>query len=342
MSESVFRLNRRRAFTLIELLVAMTIIATLIGLLLPAVQRAREAARLGQCRNNLRQIGIALHGYHDTHRAFPPGRRFMIEPALRSLGTPNVSILPYLEQQNLRGQINDSIPWVLLSPDVAKQVIPVFRCPSDTAPDVTDYPLIASLNVPVGSEFANASYSFSTGATDGVCFGPGFGEPPKSNLSGVFAFHSRTSFRDVTDGASHTFAIGEAASGFEMCSGIGCTTPIPGARATHSWVVGGTSEESLFNQGFRYAGGFGSAIERINKSPATDSYRQTSGGGQFDATPSTAGGPHWLSNFRSFHVGGCLFLFCDGAVRFVSENVNLGVYRASSTIQGNEVVSDPF
>ena len=331
-----------RGFTLIELLVVLAVVSILVALLLPAVQSAREAARKVKCRNNLKQIGVALHGYHEAHRTFPPGRRFVIEPSLRSIGTPNVSLLPFLEQQNLRGQIDDSTPWHLLPSDVARHVLPVFRCPSDAAPDVTNYPLLATLGLPVGSEFANSSYGFSTGASDALCFSPGYGAAPRTELSGVFGFHSRTAFRDVTDGLSVTFAIGEAASGYEMCSGIGCTTPLPGLMSTHSWVVGGTAEESLFNQGFRYAGGFGSTVESINKWPATDSYRQSSGGGEFNSTPSTAGGPHWLSNFRSFHGGGAFFLFCDGGVRLLSEEMDHSVYEALSTIAGREVVAGSF
>ena len=241
------RRNRRRGFTLIELLVVIAIIAILIALLLPAVQQAREAARRMSCKNNLKQMGLALHNYHGVFKTLPPGYRFKPNSPSDGLGTANVSLLPYLEQANLQNLIDPTIPWYLLTPNLARQHIAVFVCPTDPASNPTTYPFIAALGVPVGDTFANSSYAYSKGWDDALCFSPGFGAPPVTRKSGVFAFHSKTRFADITDGTSNTFAIGEAASGFPICTGIGCTTPDPaGNTSAHGWLVGGASLEPFY------------------------------------------------------------------------------------------------
>lgn len=269
----------------------------------------------------------------DVHSVLPPGYRFKPNSPSDGLGTANVSLLPYLEQASLQNLIDPNIPWYLLPPTIATQQIPVFVCPSDVAPSPATYPFIAGLGLPAGGEFANSSYAYSMGWHDALAFSPWFGAPPVTLKSGIFAFHSRTKFRDVTDGTSNIFAIGEAASGFEMCSGIGCTTPLPtGETSAHGWLVGGSALEPFYAGGFRYAGNWGSTVEPINKTPVTDSFYKLSGGAFFDSRASTDGGPHRAPNFRSYHTGGASFLFLDGAVGFLSESIDMGVYRAVSSI----------
>ena len=333
-------MNRRRfAFTLVELLVVIAIIGILVALLLPAVQAAREAARRMQCRNNMRQMGIALHNYHDVYKKLPPGYRFKPNSPIDGMGTANVSLLPYLEQENVKNLIDPNVPWYLLTPAAARTKIGTFNCPSDVATNPATYPFVAAMGVPVGDTFAACSYSVNIGWRDAVCFGPGFTAPPSTDKSGVFAIHSATRFADIRDGTSNTFAIGEAASGFSMCTGIDCTNPIPGATSKHGWLVGGVGLEPFYNMGFRYSGGFASTAEPINKTPVTDSFFKVLGGGFLDCRASFEGGPHWVSNFRSFHPGGASFLFCDASVQFLSESIDMTVYRGLSTIQGGEVVS---
>jgi len=151
--------------------------------------------------------------------------------------------------------------------------------------------------------------------------------------------------RDITDGSSHTFAYGEAASGFQMCTGIGCDTPIdpaPGefGNSVHSWLVGGHSQPGWQAAGFYVTGNKCSTVERLNTTPVTDSLHNVDGNNTFDCRASFEGGPHWASNFRSFHEGGGFFLFADGSVRFKNENIDFATYRALSTIQGEEVIND--
>ena len=331
---------KRTGFTLIELLVVIAIIAILIALLLPAVQQAREAARRVQCKNNLKQMGLALHNYHDVFNRFPAAMMFVAGSADRGTGCTNVALLPYLEQANVQNLLDPSIPWFFISPDIARRQLPVFTCPSDTAPEATNYPFIESFGLPVGGTFGNSSYGHSIGLSDALCFSPGLGGPPITDESGLFAFHSFYRMRDITDGSSNTVAVGEAASGFPICNGIGCTTPDPGGQtSSHGWLLGGHGQQAWLAAGFVYSGNKCSTVERMNKSSVTNSVHNVAQ--TFDCTPSFRGGDHWVSNFRSFHEGGASFLFADGSATFMSENIDLQVYRALSTIRGDEVAQRP-
>jgi prepilin-type N-terminal cleavage/methylation domain-containing protein/prepilin-type processing-associated H-X9-DG protein len=328
--------GRRSAFTLIELLVVIGIISVLVALLLPAVQAAREAARRAQCKNNLKQLGLAMHNYHEACNTFPPGYRFLAGSPIDALGTPMYCLLPYLDQVNLQQTIDPTTPWFLLSPQLAQQTVPLFLCPSDAALNPTTYPLVQALNLPVGGTFANSSYGFSMGISDSLSFGPGLGARPVTPRSGVFAFHSKTRMADIIDGSSNTFCIGEAASGLPLCNGIGCTDAIPGATSAQGWLIGGAGIEFLYVNGFRYGGGWISTVEPLNKLPVTDSFYKLSGNAFLDNRASFEGGPHWVSNARSFHTGGAHFLFCDGSVRMLSKSIDMNAYKALSTIQGGE------
>lgn len=337
-------MNNRRGFTLIELLVVIAIIAILIALLLPAVQQAREAARRASCKNNLKQLGIAIHNYHDVNRIMQPGLLLKPNSAFELVRSGNVCLLPYIEQSNLAGILHPELPWYLQSPDAISQPVPVFVCPSDTSPNPAEIPFVVPFNPPSGSTMAISSYGYSVGWNDANCFSAGFGAPPIDNKSGPFQHHSATRFRDFADGMSNTFIIGEAASGFDMCTGIGCTNHDAG-KSAHSWVLGGTGLDLLYAAGGRYPGIFSSTIEPMNKNPVTDSFYKSDGGAPggscFDCRSSVDGGPHWNSTFRSFHTGGCQFLFGDGAVRFLSENIDLDLYRGLSTLRGAEIVQVP-
>jgi len=330
----------------VELLVVIAIIGVLIGLLLPAVQAAREAARRMSCSNNIKQICLAMQNYHAVFRQFPPGMRFVQGGSgIDAVGTCWVSLLPMLEQSAAADSIRADIPWYLQPKESALIVEPVFLCPSDIADTFWSYPFVDAQNLPVGGRFASCSYGMNLGYSDGYAFSPPAMQPrPMTRYTGVFSAQSRTTFAAITDGASNTFAIGEAASGFPMCEGIGCTAPITNnpageSHSVHGWLVGGVNPSLFHAAGFRYAGGFGSTVEPINKSPVTDSYFDL--GDMYNDTPSWQGGPHWVPNFRSFHVGGASFGFCDGSVHFITESIDMNLYRALSTIRGSEVVALP-
>jgi prepilin-type N-terminal cleavage/methylation domain-containing protein len=237
-------LTRRDAFTLIELLVVIAIIAVLIALLLPAVQAAREAGRRASCMNNLKQLGLGLHSYHDAMNMFPSALTFIAgSPDVPTgIGSPLAAILPYLEQKNLQDLLNPDLPWIMVSPTAAKMTLSSFLCPSDTGPSPYHYPFFDSWGLPVGSTFGSSSYGISKGVNDAQCFSPGFGPAPLTAQSGLFQFNTFRRISEINDGTSNTFMMGEAASGFPICDGIGCSVPYKNNLSVHFWLVGGHSQ----------------------------------------------------------------------------------------------------
>lgn len=188
--------ERRRAFTLVELLVVIAIIGILIALLLPALQIAREAARRAQCRNNLRQLGIALHAYHESLASFPPGVIADSDDFRDSLHSGLVLLLPFIEGRALYDQYNFSVTWKE-APNrnlVAAARVSTYLCPTSGG-EVPDNGGIAG---------QPTDYAFSKGPLAYLCLMPAGG--------GMFDINSGYRFQHIRDGASHTFAMGEAAS----------------------------------------------------------------------------------------------------------------------------------
>lgn len=347
-------MNRQKpGFTLIELLVVIAVIGILVGLLLPAVQAAREAARRMSCSNNLRQSCLAMQNYHAAFKRFPSGNLFVKGGSpLDGSNTAWAAILPYLEQSATADLINPSLAWYLQTPTAVSTVEPVYLCPSDVTDSIHVHPFLSSQNpalpaLPCGEKFASASYALSAGYSDSIVFGPRFAPRPHTPFTGVFGFNSETKLNRIqmNDGSSNTMMIGEAASGFELCEGIGCEQPLVANAslpladdfAQHGWLIAAACPSNFFAGGMRYAGGYCSTVEPINKKPVTDSFYDLSR--IFDPTPSWQGGPHWCSNFRSHHTGGAQFGFCDGSVQFLTESIELELYRNLSTVMGGEVVS---
>jgi prepilin-type N-terminal cleavage/methylation domain-containing protein len=203
------RARRHRAFTLIELLVVIAIIAILIALLLPAVQQAREAARRSQCKNNIKQLGLALHNYHDTFLIFP------LNSTILNYRSGFVGMLPYLDQAPMYNQMNFSVNG-LTAPNLAfsQQPLSIILCPSD--PDslkkLTGQDAGATITMNV------ADYAFVLGdhingsSTTGTSQPPAYGNTSGSGVAtrGMFSRYEWSSrIRDITDGTSNTIAIGE-------------------------------------------------------------------------------------------------------------------------------------
>jgi prepilin-type N-terminal cleavage/methylation domain-containing protein/prepilin-type processing-associated H-X9-DG protein len=336
-----------RGFTLIELLVVIAIIGLMVGLLLPAVQAAREAARRMSCSNNLKQSGLALANYHSAFRRLPAGNLYIDGATpLDIVSSAWAALLPFLEQGATADLINPNLPWYMQTPAAVSKVEPVFLCPSDIGPPTHGHPFLNSMPLPAGNNYASASYCLSSGYSDAISAGPNFGPRPQTPFTGVFGFNSRIKYSDIRDGLSHTFAIGEAAGGYPLCEGIGCTVPInpttqplADTHGVHSWLIAAVCPSNFFAGGMRYAGGYGSTVEPINKSPATDSFQDLSQ--MFSSTPSWQGGPTYTSNFRSFHPGGAQFGFLDGSTQYLSESIDMAIYRALSTAQGSEVAAIP-
>jgi len=184
-----------KGFTLIELLVVIAIIASLIALLLPAVQQAREAARRTQCRNNLRQLGLAMHNYHENHRSFPPGVIARTDDLSKGLHSGLTLMLPMLDQSTIYNRYNFNLPWsVPANVDVSNVNIPILRCPN------AGNPVPQTSGIKIGG----TDYAFSKGPSATLCL--------RSQRGGMFDINSHVRTADVTDGLSNTFAMGEAAS----------------------------------------------------------------------------------------------------------------------------------
>ncbi len=185
----------RRAFTLLELLVVIAIIGILIGMLLPAVQSVREAARRTQCMNNVRQLALAAMNYESARMHFPPGVVDNDDNLRDAIRTGWVELLPFFEQSAIYQQYDLGSDWKSdINRELAKINIPTFRCPSNTV----DFAQFGNF------EGATCDYAMSKGPSGSLCETP--------SPMGVFDINSKVGFGSITDGSSNTFLIGEAIS----------------------------------------------------------------------------------------------------------------------------------
>jgi prepilin-type N-terminal cleavage/methylation domain-containing protein/prepilin-type processing-associated H-X9-DG protein len=218
----------RRGFTLIELLVVIAIIAVLIGLLLPAVQKVREAANRMQCKNNLKQIGLALHNYHDRFGSFPPGYVSVVDVDGSDRGPGwgwAAFLLADLEQTNVQRQINFTLDITEATHAAIRvQTLPLFRCPSDeTIPPFT----VQTEDGAALCDVAHSNYVAVFGNNE-IEDDPGAG-------NGLFFRNSKVRFRDIPDGTSHTLCVGERSSNLMKATWTGSVT---GAAEAPALVLG--------------------------------------------------------------------------------------------------------
>jgi prepilin-type N-terminal cleavage/methylation domain-containing protein/prepilin-type processing-associated H-X9-DG protein len=321
---------RRRGFTLIELLVVIAIIAILIGLLLPAVQKVREAAARMQCKNNLKQIGLALHNYHDVNGRFPAGYLATRPgPGPADDNGPGwgwgTLLLPYLEQDNLYRQID-------LTKDIGDPantaarmtVLKVFLCPSDggktifsvdSLGDVEPYQNFLTV---AGSvvQVAHSNYVGVFGQPE-VTPDPGYLLPDPDRgpeKRGMFYRNSKTRFADILDGTSNTICIGERSTNL--------------AYATWTGAVTGGQVPAKIPDPFGF-GPEGAPLLCLGHT-----------GDDSDVPPHTPNSPvAHVDDFWSFHIQGVNFLFADGSVRSIQNSINPIVWWALGTCAGGEVVS---
>lgn len=297
----------RHGFTLVELLVVIAIIGILIALLLPAVQAAREAARRTECTNKLKQIGLALHNYHDTFK-----RLAMSNPRCPNSSPPNGNmrwgwiprILPFVEQSGLYDQFNFSqASWQGNNFQYLQQIHKGFLCPSDAVSDeIREEEFFAAPQWKISqSDYAAVigDYRNATGVGQTPAYGNVACFEKVRGMIGRWGWSA--SFSDVPDGLSNTLCVGE---------GIGATC------ITQNWGVQS----------------FGTTAHPIN-------YMNQS---LLSSLP-TQGTPRWDESigFRSFHPGGANFLLGDGSVNFLAETIDGATYRGLASRMGNEVVSLP-
>ncbi|MEO2036060.1 MAG: DUF1559 domain-containing protein [Planctomycetaceae bacterium] len=330
--------SQRHGFTLIELMVVIAIVAVLVSLIFPAVQQAREAARRVGCQNNLKQLGLALHNYHAVYRSFPTG---FVSQAPFVYATATTMLLPHLDHSALRNLYNQSVSWDQQSPKVATTVIPVLICPSNTGRVTGSSEIVRTLfgGALVGDTFAVTTYLYCKGVNDAWCHPPGRMLAAEHGMFNSSFGNWTTQIKDITDGTSQTIAIGEGATGHEwvVCHGAGCTAPTA-HPAEQAWIVGGVNPKNIAENGLMSPNPFGCTMDPLNKNPVTDSAIDIPTA--HDCTSSANGGRHSTSNFRSSHIGGGNFLFADGSVQFISENIDMLTYQGLSTIAGSEVINE--
>lgn len=335
------KLNSRlkKGFTLIELLVVIAIIAILIALLLPAVQQAREAARRSTCKNNMKQLGLAFHNYHDTHSSYPFS--WFLDP--RDLSNPKagcygIMLLPYLDQAPLYNLWNSSYPalnQLAAYPQVAQNLtvigtpLPVFMCPSTPEATKHDYDLTPA-GFPLSWTAARSDYGPASGVRGDYSSIAYTGHPGAASRSGILTFvgidtsgspgDSITRIRDVIDGTSNTLLLGERVGGTNIYSG---TTINPTLTA----ALGSTN-----------GGGWGDFLsgEHWYSGSLRDGTSTSGDGGPCAVNCSNARS----TGFLSFHVGGAHFLMGDGAVRFISQNIDAYTLASLTTRAGGEVVGE--
>ena len=308
----------------------IAIIAILIALLLPAVQQAREAARRTQCRNNLKQIGLALHNYHDSFTVFPPGGSYRYNVTSSDGGwSVQARILPYVDQANLNNLIDFSRTYST-QPQVTEARVPIFACPSETNNQI--YPDGAVNWVPINY---------------GMNYGQWFVWNPTSNQIGTGAFgpNSRTSTRDFTDGTSNTLAAAEVKTWQWYLRETGGSPAQPTSPNELS-TLGASGQ--LRNSGHNEWGD-----ARSNQSSFTTTFGpnticpHNNSGTTVDVDfvsrregNSTTESTYAAITSRSWHEGMVHVLLMDGAVRSISENIDLNAWRSLGTRGGGEVVGE--
>ncbi len=312
-------LRRQPAFTLVELLVVIAIIGVLVGLLLPAVQSAREAARRLQCSNNLKQIGLAMHNYADTYKSFPTANvvRVDVSPPRGDGWTWHARILPFLEQGALFNRVSHVMGTDTGTRDSAEQILAgrttkltVFQCPSH--PDGVQNP-------------AKHGYQLST--YNAVCGTTTFNNDQLDQATdvgyrgnGMFFMNSRVRFGEITDGTSNTFLVAEV---HDELRGEPNSNRMRGSDRKYNFASGsdGNPPEDISEY----------LVGMETDDPINANTRDAAG--HFSNDGEYAG---------SYHPGGAQFVMTDGSVRFVTQNINMTIYQGLATRANGEVVGGDF
>lgn len=326
------RNRNRRGFTLIELLVVIAIIAILVALLLPAVQQAREAARRAQCKNNLKQVGLALHNYHDQHRTLPPAGIASAYPAAFYAVCPDATpgddfqtnrgffigyaglLLPFIDQSPLYDKINHETDRMNTNNAVWRTYLPIYSCPSDPNSSSSS-PFRAAPPTGRGTEtiFARGNYA-AIGSDGHIDNGSVFLRTPWGRLDpvhrGAMAIAGAAQIRDITDGLSNTLICIEVLAGPNENDQRGSWAYPSG------YTVWGRNHINITTD----------VLYRCENAPPSYPCQHDSDDTRFGA--------------RSQHTGGCQALLGDGSVRFLSENLHQDTYWYLRAIADGQVVGD--
>ncbi len=344
---------KRKAFTLIELLVVIAIIAILIAILVPAVQKVREAAARTQCINNLKQLGLATHNYESSNKCMPPAYRGSSiggAPGYYDLWGTIALLTPYLDQTPLFNSIDLSLtiyqltpPYGIQAPLAVQSRVALLVCPSDSMQSV------CSNAYAIPGELAPTNYAFCLGSGTSKGQTNWLGSP--WDADGVFYAQSRVRMVGITDGTSNTVGASERILG----GGPEATTV-----ASKSEI---DSQTMFVNPGMETTDANCGSSLRVNYSqrrmytwvagePRCTSYNHyyvpndpvnPDCVANFVSTPPDPllrSSGHGLSTARSRHPGGVNVLMCDGSVRFIQNNIPLATWRALATRAGGEVAGE--
>jgi prepilin-type N-terminal cleavage/methylation domain-containing protein/prepilin-type processing-associated H-X9-DG protein len=341
--------SKRFAFTLIELLVVIAIIAILIGLLLPAVQKVREAAARAKCQNNLKQMALALHGYHDVNQSFPTGKgtAYPAPAAGYARWSAHSRILPYIEQDPLYKSIDFSFPPetpgmggvinfmpAFQNPNrenaaACRTVVPTFLCPSDIAQAPSDWP---GQNNYVGSQGVQFLCDLSEVLPSTIA--------PNESPNGVLYFQSKVKLTSITDGTSNTAVYSEKIRGsgspnpradmMVMANQATLTDAYNTCRATNPL----TATPLTSKQGYSWVMGEMCCTTYNHVAPPNTT---TCAGSPF---PGNMANMAMVVPPSSYHTGGVNVAFGDGSIRFVRDGIDLASWRAMGTRSGGDLVQE--
>jgi len=310
-------------FTLVELLVVIAIIGVLVGLLLPAVQSAREAGRRMSCANNLRQLGIAMHSHENSFKRLPPGGFLETFSSRDAWKSGFVELFPFVEEESISKKYDRTLGWDhSKNSDAVGSTVKMLLCPSNRSNGSVAFRSL---------KLASTDYALNAGMDNIIDARLEF-HPPDVRGAFMVAYSDQNKgfpFRSITDGLSKSLAAGEAAGGNRQYT----------ARENSQIVVDQAWALPVYDEIFRGANiacsanvRYGSSIsaagivgiddEALNRRDVLSSLDRETGTGDS------------ISGYRSMHPSGGMFLFCDGATIFIDESIDAKAYRAQSTIAG--------
>jgi prepilin-type N-terminal cleavage/methylation domain-containing protein/prepilin-type processing-associated H-X9-DG protein len=330
-------MKQRNGFTLVELLVVIAIIGVLVALLLPAIQAAREAARRTQCVNQIRQLGIACHNFHDSKKRFPSAGDQVIEgSATKSTGLSWLAyILPYIEGQNLQNLVDESVHWSHGNNDLAEQtVVPMFNCPTTGAelliftgnPGATAETVTSALRAQyvgimgakstcdatlTSTKYPESGYSMFLRHDGSGDFSGGLAN------NGIIVFHDKVNMKGISDGTSNTMMIGESSWDY---------------GPTRSWIIGTLDKNAITSVNPPAGPGWIYNAKNVFW-PMNTAYREKIG------DPPSG----YLNNDTSLgsrHPGGAHVGMGDGSAKFVEEDIDLAALKALAT-RANDDTQNP-